>query len=213
MRTASILTALAFVAGCTPIFDADFEGDANFQPPNLNPPGPPVGDTITLQSGAGSEIIVVPDLVGDHALRIEAGSNGIARAILNAVEPTDLDRPIIVGMTQRVTPGSRAEINVSTGGPLFAVQITLEDGTITINGQDNGSYVEGGVHQFVLTMFPNTDTFTLAFSGQVLFGDAFVGDLNGPADFPSNDISVVVEADAGGSVIIIDEARISSRNF
>ena len=118
-------------------------------------------------------------------------------------------------LTGRLLEGSHGEINFATGGPLFAVQITLVDGSITANGIPVGSYVEGGQHNMLMTLFPASDTFFLTFTGQVIVGDGITGPLNGPGDFPGDSYAMAVEvlATPEGGTYIVDNLRISSRDF
>lgn len=202
------------LAACDPLFRATFEEDPLGQPPLVNPPGPPPGDAVELQGGSAGSIEITSEMLeGDRALRIDADTSDMARAIFRTDGGGNPDRPIVVLLTGRLTPGSRGELNVSSGGPQFAVQITLEEGAITANGRAVGTYVEGGRHRMILTLFPNTDRFTLNFSGQVITGDGIEGPINSPADFPAASYAVLVEAVSEGSVYIVDNITIGSRNF
>jgi hypothetical protein len=215
MRPA-LAAGLMVLAGCTPLFNADFDNDAAFEPPDLSPPGPPPGDEIVLEGDDGSDFEVTPNaLDGAGSLRIEASPMTMARARMLADGIGDPERPIVVSLTGRLLAGSRGEINISTGGPLFAVHMMLVGGSITANDLPVGSYVEGGQHSMVLTMFPATDTFDLIFTGQVIVGDGITGaPLADPGAVPGDSYAIVVEVSPPeGGVYIVDNLRISSRNF
>jgi hypothetical protein len=212
----AVATGLVALAGCTSLFNADFDQDTPFQPPNLSPPGPPPGDEIELDGGANAVFEVTPNaLDGDGSLRIEAAPRDMARALMRADGTGAPDRPIVVSLTGRLVAGSHGEINISTGGSFFAVQITLQDGAISANGLPVGTYVEGGQHNMVLTMFPDSDTFALLFTGQVIAGDGITGPLADPDAFPGDRYILVVEVlpTEDGGVYIVDNLRISSRDF
>lgn len=218
MRMIPILMLISVLAapGCSRLFNADFEADTSFSEPNLSPAGPPTGDEITLESGVSSAITVTPNaLEGARSLRIEAAPREMARARMIGTGPGDPDRPVVLSLTGRLAPGGEAELNVSTGAPVFAVQITLANGDILVNGTPSGSYTEGGQHQMLITLFPFNDTYSLLFTGQVLFGDAITGPLNDPDGFPGSTLQLAVEAlsTAEGSTYIVDDIRLSSRNF
>jgi hypothetical protein len=207
---------LVALVGCTSLFNADFEDDTPFQPPNLSPPGPPPGDEIELDGGLGAVFEVTPNaLEGEGSLRIEAAPQNMARVLMRADGTGDPDRPIVVSFTGRLIAGSHGEINISTGGPFFAVQITLQDGEITANGLPVGTYFEGGQHNMVLTLFPASDTFALVFTGQVIVGDGITGPLADPDAFPGDPYVMLVEVlpTPDGGTYIVDNIRISSRNF
>jgi hypothetical protein len=204
------------LAGCTPLFNADFEGDTAFEQPDLTPPGPPPGDEIVLEGGDGSVFEVTPSaLDGAASLRIEAPPFTMASARMKADGIGDPDRPILASLTGRLVAGSDGQINIATGGPLFAVQITLADGSITANGLPVGTYVEGGQHNMVLSMFPDSDTFALLFTGQVIVGDGITGPLADANAFPGDAYAIQVEVSPTpeGGVYIVDNLRISSRLF
>lgn len=218
MRTLFPVLAIGFglLAGCSPLFNADFENDTAFQQPDLTPPGPPAGDEIVLDGDSGAVFEVTPNaLDGTGSLRIEAAPNTMARARMHADGTGNPDRPIVISFTGRLIAGSHGEINISTGGPFFAVQVTLEGGSITANGLPVGTYVEGGQHNMVLTMFPATDTFSLVFTGQVIVGNGITGPLKDPDAFPGNTYAMLFEVlpTQDGGTYIVDNPRISSRTF
>ncbi len=206
----------AVLVGCAPLFDADFENDTPFEQPNLNPPGSPLGDEIELDGGANSVFEVTPNaLDGAGSFRIEAAPNTMARARMHADGIGDPERPIFVSFTGRLFADSHGEINISTGGSFFAVQITLVDGSITANGMPVGTYVEGGQHNMLLTMFPASDTFSLVFTGQVIVGDGITGPLADPDAFPGDAYFMAIEIlpTPDGGTYIVDNLHISSRDF
>lgn len=218
MRPFPLACAAGFVvlAGCTPLFDADFEDDTHFEQPNLNPPGPPPGDEIKLDGGANSVFEVTPiALDGAGSFLIEAAPNTMARARMHADGIGDPERPIIVSFTGRLLAGSHGEINISTGGLSFAVQITLVDGSITANNMHVDTYVEGGQHNMLLTMRPASDTFSLVFTGEVFFGNEITGPLRDPDAFPGDAYVMVVEIlpTPDGGTYIVDNLHISSSDF
>ena len=209
----AVTAGLVALSGCTSLFDADFEDDAPFQQPNLSPAGPPPGDQIELDGVPNSIFEVTPNaLDGTGSLRIEAAPGTTASARMQADGTGNPNRPIVMSLTGRLLPGSHGEINISTGGMQFAVQITLQGGSITANGIPVGTYVEGGQHNMLLTMFPDSDTFALVFTGQVIVGDGITGPLSDSDAFPGDAYAIAVEAIDGGTYIV-DNLRISSRSF
>ncbi len=216
MRICMLAIGFGLLTGCSTLFFADFENDTAFQPPDLTPPGPPAGDEIVLDGGPGAVFEVTPNaLDGERSFRIAAAPNNMARVRMRADGTGNPERPIVVSFTGRLIAGSHGEINIATGGPYFAVQITLQGGSITANDLPVGTYVEGGQHNMVLTMFPATDTFNLVFTGQVLVGDGITGPLNDPNGYPGDDYAMAVEVlpTPDGGTYIVDNPRISSRNF
>jgi len=211
-----VLLGALCLSGCTALLDANFEADTVGALPNASPAGPPATDAIDVQPGAGSEISVTGDaLQGNRSLRIEAAPNSSARAFFRASGPGTSSLPVVIDMAGRLTPGSHAEVNVWTGSPFFAVQISMQNGQIVANGINAGSYLEGGAHRMILTLFPSTDTFSLTYSGQVVVGNGISGPLNRPTSYPGARLGVAVEtlATGQGSVYIVDDVTISSRSF
>jgi hypothetical protein len=206
---------IACLAGCTPLFNADFEEDVPFQEPDLTPPGAPAGDEIVLQGADNAVYEVTPNgLDGNGSLRMEAAPNSDARVRMVANGIGNPETAIVMTYNGRLIERSHAEVNIGTGGSQWAVQITLINGSIIVNGMPTGSYVEGGEHTMVLSLFPNTDTFTLGFTGAVLFGDPIAGPLGDPSAFPGSVYELVFELlpTQEGGIFILDNVLIGSRN-
>ena len=201
-RLATLMLSVAALTACTTIFSDDFEADPVGGSPLAAPPGPPAGDSVATQTSAGNSATVSngAPLDGAHSLVLQGPSAGSRpRVILTAASHPDNGKPILTRFRGQLSPGASAQINMSSGGPFWALQIELSGGTVTANGVNVGTYVQGGTHEVFINMFPTGDFWRFTMTGEANVPDNVGGPLPHPGDFPGDSFGAVIELQAPGA--------------
>lgn len=193
-----VLCAAFAAAGCTPIFDADFEADPANGAPLAAPPGPPAGDLVDFGAGPGAVYVTTAlPLEGDQSLRLDGPSGASApRAFLRAAPIFDQTKPVFLSWAGRLGSGAQVEFNVvvaETGAVPFT--LNFEQGIVYANGNAIGTYAGTAPHGVWVSLNPTTDEWAVNLSdgASVNGGGVASGSFPNPADFPGAHLVLSVE--------------------
>ena len=184
-RMTGCLTAAVMLTGCANLFNADFESGTPGEPPGANPPGPPVGDSISVDDDDIYVITGQGAISGNRSLSIrepvpslDPGGNKI---VFRTMAINDPDAPIYVTWRGLFAGSGGIVVNAGVLGKFFG-QVTFDNGQILMFDSVVGSYDIGDAHTVILSLFPASQTYRFGIFGDASLAEGFAEDDMRPID-------------------------------
>jgi hypothetical protein len=224
MRNYFIISLLLFcivATGCAARFIADFEADTAGALPDTMPAGTPDDQIYVLNIGSGNIVVSSTSSIdGMQSLRINgptvSAPSGIGNKVvyMYAEEITSTDQRLYANWSGRITTNTGVVVRFFAGHFATLVELTFEDGNISVAGNTIGTYSANGVHSVLLNVDPNTDTYHVSVVGAVSSGAVASGPIPNPGDLPTGNIGLSFNLIQGGTsaAYTIDTVRMSERN-
>jgi hypothetical protein len=187
----AVLTLVA--AGCTTVFDSDFETEATGAAPLYDRPGPPAGDTITGSDGAGAITVTGSTLGGARMLQVRgpAPSGEEPVVYMNAAPISRLDQPVYLTWQGMIDPGAIVDVNVLAGFDDTILRLRFDGLDFVVNSLTEGSYQTTTPHRVLVSLWPD-GTYRISGSGGVMLPGTLTGELENADAFPAAHVSLEV---------------------
>ena len=214
-RPVSLLMALtALAAGCTTVFDSDFETEAAGAAPVYDRPGPPAGDTITGSEGSGAVTVSdVGALGGTRMLQVRGPADEDPTVYMNAAPISRLEQPVYLTWQGEIDPGALVDVNVVAGFDDTILRLRFDGLDFVVNSLTEGSYQNSTPHRLYVALMPD-GSYRVSASGGVELPGTLVGDLENAGAFPAAHVSLEVRMREGESFtdFWMDDVWMSHRN-
>lgn len=217
----ALLLGSAFtLSACSNIFHADFESGTPGQSPLSDPPGPPVGDSISVGSDefffVGTADAVVGDLSLNFRERPPATDVPGDHIIFRTSPINDDTAPIYIRWQGQILDTGGMIIDSGVLGDYFG-RVVFDNGEILMFDTPVGSYSIGDSHTVLISLFPESMVYRLAMFGDTSLDGSFAeADLRELEGTPQNegfvDVSVTASPDQN-RFYVMDELTVSLRDL
>lgn len=212
----ALIASTLFLSACGDLFNAGFEGDTPGLPPASSPQGSPVGDSITTGPSESFFVTSSQGIVGEKSYAfvepIPALGSRSARTVMRSAPVGDMTKPVYVTWRGKFGTGGGLNTIVGYMGKPY-VSLEFMDGDIYVEGEVVGSYVPGDNHTVVVSLFPESETFQVAITGDASFVRNVVeGPARAKGKVPENQVItdfVITRSENPRLVYVLDDARMS----
>jgi hypothetical protein len=196
----AVMMALgALAAGCTTIFDSDFETEAAGAAPLYDRPGPPPGDTITGAEGSGAVTVTgTGALGGTRMLQVRGPADEDPTVYMNAAPISRLAEPVYLTWQGAIDPGALVDLNVIAGFDDTILRLRFDGLDFVINSLTEGSYQNSTPYRLFVALLPD-GSYRVSAAGGVDLGGTLAGDLENAGAFPAAHVSLEVRMREGES--------------